>query len=112
MSVIQISNVTVKGNGGLLNDATVVNPNSIVIDGLSIEKNAVVLENLNIPQFCQTAGNHTHEMTSEENKSFQELLRKKDGNSATFLKALCQHVANFTVGVLANVISSYISPNK
>lgn len=83
---------------GIMEDA------NIIIRGVKLTRTDLFTD-LNISQFCTSIKNQS--MSSEENASMQNVLKKRADKKA-FIDSLVQHLVSFSEGVAASILASCI----
>ena len=105
---IKVNNLHINGNSRMLNKATLPDNTSLHLEGICISGDAVILNELNVAAFCDAIQATAYKMSASEYASIQKVLRKEKSGKDCFLKALRQHLVNFSEGVAASVVANWI----
>lgn len=108
---IEIKNSKITDNAGLLNQLSAKgnSETEIKIDGLQLEGAARVLENIQLDDLRESISERM-EVMDPHSREYGELKKilQKNLQQNEMKKRILEHIADFSQGVLANLISGWI----
>ncbi len=112
---INMSGIEIGGNAEVLNDLTIKSstdtPIDIVLENAKIFGHAVVLKNVRIDSVLNELSKEAQIMntSSSEYSEIQNILKKKEWNAKDFITCIKNHLINFSEGVLASILATYLT---
>lgn len=105
---IKVNNLHINGNCRILNKATLPDNTSLRLERICISGDSVILDELNVAAFRDAIQATAYKMSASEYASIQKVLRKGKSGKDRFIKALRQHLINFSEGIAASVVANWL----
>lgn len=110
---ISMAGIEIGENAELLGDSIInaINvPVDIVLDNAKIYGHAVVFKNVRIDSVLNELSKEAQRMntSSSEYLKIQEILKQEKWNEKDFIMRVKNHLVNFSEGVLASILASYL----
>lgn len=110
---INLSGATISKNARVLNHAVIRNGHDVRIglQNAEITDDTVVLENLEIDSVLDELSQKSEIMDKSlpEYSAIQKILNMQHWNKKAFAKCIARHLGEFSQGVLASVVASFLT---
>ena len=108
---IDLSGLKVRGNARVMNDVKITGYEDAKIraENTEIDGNVEFLERLEIGPVLDEVQRQLRNLDPAEYRSLKQIVEMKNTAPQSIMNALKKHLADFSQGVLSNVVAAYIS---